>query len=91
MLYDWTERTPWIANLAIDPATREAQAKFINALTALLDEKGVAHDIGSYRDAPPGLRIWTGATVEKSDLQALVRWLDFAFVEAKLRRFPALR
>jgi hypothetical protein len=83
VLYDWTERTPWIANLAIDPATRsntsvclkivapeilslspEAQAEFINALTALLDEKGVAHDIGSYRDAPPGLRIWTGATVE---------------------------
>ena len=110
VLYDWTERKPWIANLAIDPATRsntsvclkivapevlllslEAQAEFVNAMTALLDEEGVAHDIGSYRDAPPGLRIWTGATVEKSDLEALVHWLDFAFVATKLRRFPALR
>ena len=110
VLYDWTERTPWIANLAIDPATRsntsvclkivapdilslspEAQAEFVNAMTTLLDEKGVAHDIGSYRDAPLGLRIWTGATVEKSDLEALVRWLDFAFEEVKLCRFPALR
>ncbi|MEP9397834.1 phosphoserine transaminase [Mesorhizobium sp. KR2-14] len=98
----FVEKTPWLANLASDQATRsntsvcltiadpevtaldaEAQAAFAKGIVTALDKEGVAYDIGAYRDAPSGLRIWTGATVETSDLEALTHWLDWAFTNQK--------
>ncbi len=61
----------------------DAQAAFAKAIVTALEQDRVAYDIGAYRDAPPGLRIWTGATVETSDLQALMPWLDWAFATRK--------
>ena len=71
----------------VDPAVvkldAERQAAFAKAIVNRLEKAGVAHDIGAYRDAPSGLRIWAGATIEAADLQALTEWLDWAFKAEK--------
>jgi phosphoserine aminotransferase len=82
----------WLGHLAEDPATRSttsvcltvkgADADFIKKFAGLLEKEGAAYDVAGYRDAPPGLRIWCGATVDTADIEALGPWLDWAFEEA---------
>ena len=93
---EWADRTHWIDFLARDPKTRsctsiclrfpdlapDGAAAVAKRMAALLEAEGVAYDIASYRDAPPGLRVWGGATVEASDVQALTHWLDWAYAQA---------
>ncbi len=71
---------PWFDGLADD-----AKTPFIKAMCKLLDEQDVAYDIAGYRDAPPGLRIWCGATVSGHDVEALCPWLNWAFETAKAK------
>ena len=92
-VWDFCEARGWIANLARDPATRSNTsvclkftderiadgAAFAKAVAKRLEAEGVALDVGAYRDAPPGLRIWCGGTVELSDIEAMLPWLDWAF------------
>ncbi|MGJ0238930.1 phosphoserine transaminase [Novosphingobium fluoreni] len=83
----------WLGHLAADPASRSktsvcltvdgADADFIKQFAALLEKEGAAFDVAGYRDAPPGLRIWCGATVETADIEALGPWLDWAYSTAK--------
>jgi len=98
----FVEKSGWLANLAVDPATAsntsvclsivdpdvtaldaDGQAAFVKGLASALEKEGVAYDIGAYRDAPPGLRVWCGATVETADIEALTLWLDWAFANQK--------
>jgi phosphoserine aminotransferase len=69
---------PSVAKLSPD-----AQAAFVKSIAVALEKEGVAYDIDAYRDAPPGLRIWCGSTVERADVEALTLWLDWAFAKSK--------
>ena len=83
------EERAWLSHLAADPASRSktsvclsvagADEGFIKKFAGLLDAEGAAYDIAGYRDAPPGLRIWCGATVDTADVEALGPWLDWAY------------
>ena len=92
-IFDFCDTHDWIANLADEAGTRSNTsvclkftddrivdgAGFAKAVAKRLDEAGVAYDIGAYRDAPPGLRIWCGGTVETADIRALLPWVEWAF------------
>ena len=92
-VWDFCAARDWIDNLAVDPATRsntsvclkftdariQDGAAFAKAVAKRLEKEGVALDIGAYRDAPAGLRIWCGGTVETADVTAMLPWLEWAF------------
>jgi phosphoserine aminotransferase len=86
---DFVDKTPWLSFLAEDPATVsntsvclsvDANPEQVKEIVKLLETESVAFDIGAYRDAPPGLRVWCGATIEKEDVALLVEWLEWAYL-----------
>jgi len=87
------QQRDWLGHLAADPAIRSntsvcltvegADADLIKKLAKLLEEQGAAYDIAGYRDAPAGLRVWCGATVDTADIEALGPWLDWAWAQLK--------
>ncbi|PAX07412.1 phosphoserine transaminase [Sphingomonas lenta] len=87
------EERDWLGHLAADPAIRSrtsvcltvegADEALIKKMASLLEQEGAAYDVAGYRDAPPGLRIWCGATVDTADIEALGPWLDWAYASAK--------
>jgi len=88
----FVDARPWISFLAADPAVRsntsvcltlDLTPEQVKALAKLLDKEGAAYDIGAYRDAPPGLRVWCGATVETADIVKLTEWIEWAYEEVK--------
>jgi len=94
----WAQGADWIEHLAKDPAIRsntsvclqfadrsdeEANRARQKAIVTLLEQENAAFDIGAYRDAPPGLRVWCGATVDTADIEALGPWLDWAWEQTK--------
>ena len=92
VIEDFVASNDWISLLAKDPATvsntsvcltLKASAEQVKKMVALLDAEGVAYDIGAYKDAPAGLRIWCGATVEAADLTALMPWLTWAYAQVQ--------
>jgi phosphoserine aminotransferase len=78
-----------VVDPAVEALPADGQAAFAKRLAQALEKEGVALDIGGYRDAPPGLRIWCGATVEQDDLEALTPWLDWAFAQTAAELLPA--
>jgi len=87
---EFVDKTPWIDFLCQDEALRSSTsvcltldlpADKVKALAALLNDEGVAYDIGAYKNAPPGLRIWCGATVETADVEKLMPWIEWAYHE----------
>ncbi len=91
VIEDFVAAHPWISFLAKNPATRSNTSvcltvalseEQVKKMAKLLEAEGVAFDIGAYKDAPPGLRIWCGATVETADVKALMPWLTWAYQQA---------
>ena len=74
-----------VVDAAVTALSSDAQAAFAKGLAGFVEKEQVAYDIGAYRDAPPGLRIWCGATVETADVKALTAWLDHAFTVEKAK------
>jgi len=72
-----------VVDASVGKLAPDAQASFVKGIAAALEKEAVAYDIAAYRDAPPGLRIWCGSTVERADVEALTLWLDWAFAKSK--------